>query len=439
MTAPDMIAPEVNRLLAAADSAMAAGQRDTAFAHLEAALALDPANPRILNSLGLRALHSGDAVRAVTLLHRATTADPEAAPLWFNLSTAHRATGDSAAELRALDAALVHDPYLLRALLAKGQLLERSGDSAGAARTYTGLLKASPPDAQLPPPLAQALDHARAFVAANAQDLADALAPALAAARAAADADGADARRFDRAVDVMLGRSRVYQPAPTGLHFPFLPAIEFFDRDHFDWFNRLEAATPAIQAELAALLAGPAADGSIDGFAPYVAYAPGKPVNQWADLNHSTRWSAFFLARDGTPQLENRARCPNTAAVLDSLPLLDVPGRGPAAFFSLLKPHTRIPPHTGVTNIRSIVHLPLIVPPGCGFRVGASSRPWIIGEAFAFDDTIEHEAWNDSDQLRALLIVDVWNPYLTHAERALCRALHLAVDAQAGSTASFEG
>jgi aspartate beta-hydroxylase len=83
--------------------------------------------------------------------------------------------------------------------------------------------------------------------------------------------------------------------------------------------------------------------------------------------------------------------------------------------------------------------LPLIVPPGCGFRVGATQRPWNIGEAFAFDDTIEHEAWNDSDELRAVLIIDVWNPCLTLAERDLCRALFAAIDARTGSTGGFEG
>ena len=433
-----MTSNEVARLLAAADAAMAAGQRDTAFAHLEAALNLDPANPRILNSLGLRALHGGDAVRAVALLERATAADPEASPLWYNLSTAHRATGDADAELLALDACLTRDPYMLRALLAKGQLLERRGETAGAVAAYTGLLKASPPDAELPPPLAQAVEHARDYVAAQAQGLADALAPALETARAAV-AMTDDTRRFDRAVDVLLGRQRIYHPEPTGLHFPFLPAIEFFDRSHFDWLERFEAATPVIQAELAALLAAPDADAPANGFAPYVAYAPGTPVNQWQDLNHSQRWNVFSLHRDGIADVANRARCPNTAAVLDSLPLLDVPGRGPSAFFSLLRPHTRIPPHTGATNIRSIVHLPLIVPPGCGFRVGATRRPWNIGEAVAFDDTIEHEAWNDSDELRAVLIIDVWNPCLTLAERALCRALTTAIDARNGSTASFEG
>jgi aspartyl/asparaginyl beta-hydroxylase (cupin superfamily) len=59
----------------------------------------------------------------------------------------------------------------------------------------------------------------------------------------------------------------------------------------------------------------------------------------------------------------------------------------------------------------------LIVPPNCAFRVGATTREWRVGEAFAFDDTIEHEAWNDSDELRVVLIFDIWPPALGRAER----------------------
>jgi aspartyl/asparaginyl beta-hydroxylase (cupin superfamily) len=85
--------------------------------------------------------------------------------------------------------------------------------------------------------------------------------------------------------------------------------------------------------------------------------------------------------------------------------------------FSLLAPRTRIPPHSGVANTRLVCHLPLIVPPGCGFRVGAETRAWKPGEAFVFDDTIEHEAWNDSGELRVVFIFDVWAWALSEAER----------------------
>jgi aspartyl/asparaginyl beta-hydroxylase (cupin superfamily) len=121
------------------------------------------------------------------------------------------------------------------------------------------------------------------------------------------------------------------------------------------------------------------------------------------------------------------AKCPKTTAVLEQLPLCDVPQVAPGAYFSVLKPRTRLPPHTGTTNTRSIVHLPLIIPDSCGFRVGSQTREWKKGRAWVFDDTIEHEAWNDSDVTRVILIFDIWNPLLTMAERDMVRALTAAV------------
>ncbi len=92
-----------------------------------------------------------------------------------------------------------------------------------------------------------------------------------------------------------------------------------------------------------------------------------------------------------------------------------------------LEARTRIPPHTGITNVRLTVHLPLIVPPGCAFRVGGEIREWRTGNAWVFDDSIEHEAWNDSDAERAILIFDVWNPQLTPLERDLVRDATVAL------------
>jgi aspartyl/asparaginyl beta-hydroxylase (cupin superfamily) len=118
---------------------------------------------------------------------------------------------------------------------------------------------------------------------------------------------------------------------------------------------------------------------------------------------------------------EHLARCPKTAAALRRLPLADLPGYAPTAFFSILDARTQIPAHTGVTNTRLIVHLPLVIPGACRFRVGSETREWRGGEAWVFDDTIEHEAWNDSDVPRAILIFDIWHPELSAAERDLVR------------------
>ena len=115
--------------------------------------------------------------------------------------------------------------------------------------------------------------------------------------------------------------------------------------------------------------------------------------------------------------------CPQTAALLDELPLADQPGYAPTAMFSALEAHTRIPPHTGSTNVRLLCHLPLILPGPAFFRVGAETRAWEIGQGWVFDDTIEHEAWNDADELRVILIFDLWNPFIEEGEKPLINAL----------------
>jgi aspartate beta-hydroxylase len=97
--------------------------------------------------------------------------------------------------------------------------------------------------------------------------------------------------------------------------------------------------------------------------------------------------------------------------------------------FSALSPHTAIPPHHGETNSRLVVHLPLIIPENCLYRVGFEHRRWQEGKVLVFDDTIEHEARNDSDLLRVVLIFDVWNPLLSKAERDMVNAATSAVSA----------
>jgi aspartyl/asparaginyl beta-hydroxylase (cupin superfamily) len=391
----------------------------------------DAANPGALNSAGLKALGAGDTATAIALLRRAVAADPASSLLWYNLSTALNIAGADDEENAALDAALDREPYFGHALLAKGRLHERRGDLTQALGFYRRLVAATDPAQTFGPGFTAGLDHARAVLAAQSDNLATRLDAAIGPALAAETPDNTE--RFRHFVDTALGRRKIYVHQPLVLHYPYLPAEQYFQRHHFPWLEKLEAATPVVRAELQGLLASGG-----EGFAPYVAYPPGAPVNQWAELNHNDAWAAQFLFQHGVPQDAIRARCPETAALLDSLPLLDLPGRGPVAFFSLLKPHTRIPPHTGATNIRTIIHLPLIVPKGCTFRVGNETRAWIEGEAFAFDDTIEHEAMNPTDELRALLIIDTWNPHLSMQERDWLRHYVKAQDASEHRQGRFD-
>ena len=212
---------------------------------------------------------------------------------------------------------------------------------------------------------------------------------------------------------MMPGRREMLANRCHGFFYPFLPGRRIFRSRAFplartSWRRRRRS----IREELQAILAS--AD---PGLAPYIDMPPGTPRNLWSELDRSPDWSALHLWRDGERIEAVCERAPRTAALVESLPLARIPGRAPAVFFSILKAGKTIPPHTGVTNIRSIVHLPLIVPDDCGFRVGGETREWREGEAFVFDDTIEHEAWNRSDADRALLILDCWNPHLSEDEQ----------------------
>ncbi len=399
---------------------MRAGRLDDAARAWDRVLAAQPNHPQALLHLGQHALLHRDVMRARALLERAALAAPKEPVVQLNIAFTCRTTGDVAGETAALDRALVLDPYYFPALLAKGAMFERLGDKRVAARVFKDALTIAPPDAQLPPEVQAQMKRARACVRSNAEELDTFLQARLGDIRVRSS--GENLSRFDECKDVLLGRKKVYANQPTLLHYPHLPAIQFYDNAGFAWLKDVEAASDIICEELLSLLAHDDKD-----FEPYVRHREGAPINQWVELNHSPRWSAYFLWQNGKRLDDHCARCPKTAAVIQTAPLVSIPGIAPAVFFSTLDKHTRIPPHTGVTNTRAIVHLPLIVPENCGFRVGNDAREWVPGKAWIFDDTIEHEAWNQSDRLRVILIFDIWNPHLSEAERDLVSGLLTAM------------
>lgn len=357
----------------------------------------------------------GDPAGAAVLLERAVAAAPDQLPLWLSLAAVLRTLGRRVEELNALERALALNPTHLVVLLQKGAVLDLMNKPRAAATIYGHALQTLAPGTRLPAALEAHVAHARTRVAANAAALATLLDARLSALQRP-DNSMAERLRFDRCLERVLGRNRIFHPEPTGMLFPYLMNFEFFARDHFPWLESLEAATDAIRGELIGAMAA-----DREGVQPYIAYDQGLPLNQWRELNHSRRWGAYFLWNEGRPQEAHMARCPRTVATLAAAPQVDIPGRGPTAFFSILDAHTHIPPHTGVTNTRLTVHLPLVVPAGCRFRVGGDTREVREGHAWVFDDTIEHEAWNDSSTERAILIFDVWNPQLTTLERDLVR------------------
>jgi len=413
------------QLIHAALQAMQAGRMEVSARLFSEFLTLSPNHPQALFHLAQVRLGLNETAAAIQLFERAERADATAPAIPLNLAFAYRAQGDTARELAALDRALTIDPYYLPALLAKGRAAERAGKPRHAARIYKDALSIAPPDEQLQPGLRSSVERARTVVAENAEKLEQHLDAALTTIRKQHGRAGL--HRFEMCREAVLGRKKIYAQQPATLHYPELPAIQFYDPGQFDWIPQLEAAADEIRDELLGVLKTTESDGPGREFQPYVQHPVGVPLNQWEALNYSPKWGAYFLWDDGKRVDSHRLSCPKTAALAESMPLARIPGYAPSVFFSLLAPHTRIPPHTGVTNIRVIVHLPLIVPEGCGFRVGNDSRTVHAGRAWVFDDTIEHEAWNDSGQNRYILIFDIWNPLLSLAECELATTMLTAM------------
>lgn len=407
---------QVNALAQAAGQAARGGRWQEAEGLWAQVLKLAPQHPQALYSFGVHAFQRADFSTAIEYLRAAHMAAPNDPLVLMTTSVVWREKGDAENEWSAINACLAIDPYFLPGLLSKAAFLERQNRPRAAATVYRDALKVAPPPSHWPDALRPQLLHAQERVNAHTEAFAAYLEAELAAPRAALEA--AVVGRWAESAAIMTGRIQAYRSECNQLTAPRLPAIPFFDRADFPWVADLEAATPLIREELLAVQ-----HTEQERFSPYVAYNPGEPVNQWVELNHSDRWSTYALWRSGQPVVENLARCPATARALEAVEMAEIGGLCPNAMFSVLAPHTQIPPHHGETNARLVVHLPLIVPEGCTYRVGFERRGWTEGEVLIFDDTIEHEARNDGDLPRTVLIFDVWNPLLSLAEREMVKAM----------------
>jgi aspartate beta-hydroxylase len=359
--------------------------------------------------------------RAAEALRASAQLDPTDPSRWLKLAAAFRGANDLQGALAAVQQALSHAPRHFMALLMHATLLERAG-SPETGEAYAVAVGLAPPEDRLDPSTRAALQRARAYHERNVAQRRASLLESGGAIDGRA-LSSSDHDRMTRFVDDHLRLKRRYHQEPSHFYFPGLPTYEFHDRELFPWIEDFEQATADIREELLGVI-----DEGFTGFTPYVEYPPHVPVDQWAELNHNPDWGAFHLIKGGQPVPGNASRCPRTMAAIARLPQPHINNRGPSAMFSALQPHTRIPPHTGVSNTRLVVHLPLIVPDSCGFRVGAETREWQPGVAWVFDDTVEHEAWNDSDRVRIILIVDVWSPFLTADQKAAIKAVMEATD-----------
>jgi len=378
---------------------------------------LSPDQAQTLARAGLDALRRGDGPAARAAFDRLIVEAPDTPRPWLPLAQACRLTGDAAAERAALQALLDAEPRHLAALLLMGDRTRDDGDDRAATAFYSAALNQAAAGAPIPPALRPLLERAQAFKATAATRFEQHLLATV--------AEDDAAPRVRHALDLLLGRSEVYLQQPSMFYFPGLAQRQFFDRADFPWVETFEAATPAIRAELDAVLAEDA------GFEPYVTGSDGRPRPN-NPLFDDPSWSAFHLWKAGEIVEANARRCPATIAALAALPIPRIAGRSPMALFSRLRPGTHIQPHHGLLNTRLICHLPLIVPADCALRVGSETRAWQEGRLTIFDDSIEHEAWNRSDTTRTVLLFEIWRPDIAHDERAHLTRVFEAIDAYAG-------
>jgi aspartyl/asparaginyl beta-hydroxylase (cupin superfamily) len=377
-----------------------------------------------IGEAGIAALGRGDAATARDAFERIAAHGRDTHQLRLFLAQACTMMGDAPAAHQALNRVLRDEPTNLYAILMRGDLLTTSGDLRAAVSWYQAALAEAPRAGALPADLIAQLRQAEGKVAAANQGFQDHMTERLAAAGVSPSVHP----RFTEALDLLTGKAEVQLQQPTNFYYPQLPQRGFFEREEFDWVGSLEARAPAIRTELEAVLA---AD---QGLEPYVAADPDRPAKPHPLLG-DPRWSAFHFYRQGKPVPENVLRCPETFSALAALPMPHVDSRSPMAMFSVLKPHTHIPPHNGMLNTRLICHLPLIVPPGCRLRVGNATREVQAGKMLIFDDSIQHEAWNDSDETRTVLIFEIWRPELSGVERDALTALFGSLDVTSGTNA----
>jgi hypothetical protein len=358
----------------------------------------------------------------------AGSASGDAVALGLLAAACHR-QGDTAAATAAADRALVLNSREMRAVLVKADLLWALGARREANLYYGAVVEiGAERSGALAPDLAEGVTRARTIRQKLAANMLGELQTEL---DRAGYSGGTSDPRFTHALDLLTGKRRLYTPQPRAFFYPDLPNWQFYPRSMLPWADAVEAATDAIAGELTAVLTDDA------GFAPYLNSHPDVPNQPDYPLIDSLDWSSCFLWKDGA-ETPNAALCPRTMHALKDAPLCRVRARSPQVMFSQLKAGAHIKPHTGFVNTRLTCHLPLIVPPNCRFRVGNEVRSWEKGKLWAFDDTIEHEAINQSDRTRVVLIFDIWRPELSLEERHLVATLLETLDAFSPRTQSWE-
>jgi aspartate beta-hydroxylase len=415
------------KLIADAEAAYHKGDLVFARTKLRRVLETEPNNLPALNGLAGIAMQQRKYEHAVQFSSKLRDLQPNNVSVRHNLAVAMVQLGQREQACHELEMALQLEPDNLSARLHLGLYLSERGDALAGCRQYVLALRLAEKykSAGAITPQLQYLLNGASRVLSDLRE--KAYRDEVADLRA--EHGDAALRRIDHAIEIYAGKRKAEythpKQRPAAIYIPDMIPRPFFEREDFPWIGELEAATDTIREELLALVRA-----DFPGFEPYIQLPTGHPsAKAWGELNNSSNWSVLHLYRHGKLIEANANRCPRTMEILSRLPLMHVPSHAPEVVFSVLKPGAHIPLHYGSVNGRLIVHLPLIVPENCGALCAAGeARAWQEGRCLIFDDSIEHEAWNKSDQVRVVMLIDIWNPQLTPVEQAAFSGALKSVD-----------
>ena len=377
-----------------------------------------PDDVQALQFLADRHLARNDHAQAIKFLRDADRVKPEDPAVLSQLGSAQLAAGDFSAAAVSLETALARTPQAFVARLQLGIALEQLGRAHEALLAYFTAIRTAQlkgrwlDDGTTAPALRVVVKYAMNYANEGRQRLfSEVLAPLQ------QRYGRSELVRVEHCLAIYLGEQPKNVPdqrqKPTFLYFPDIPGQPFYPRERFPWLEELEATTDAVSEELRAVLSK---DRQLE---PFLGVQSPEKAGEMlsSSSDRPAAWDAYFFYRHGKRYDANCMACPQTASVLDTLPLVRIRDHAPETLFSVLSPGAHILPHTGVTNTRLVTHLPLMVPSDCALRVGGEDHIWREGHCVSFDDTFVHEAWNRSDETRVVLILDCWNPDLSEAER----------------------
>jgi len=383
-----------------------------------------PGNIPASRALAQLALSRGDALGAVELLQELVRTHPDDAQLVLDFAPALVAAGRLIGAIMILESAVEKHPKHHSLWLLLGHARQALGDDVGALQAwYEAVVGAQregywKDESTTPAHLLEPVIHAIERVRLGRREL---LFGAYEDLRKRYGAN--ELKRVDRA---LTGYLREWNSAPTDrrqrpkfFFFPDLPNTPYHDPFLHPWAGKLCSSFAAIREDALRVLA------EDQHFQDFLKLSPNAKLDDYLRGEGVVpAWEAFFFYRRGERFDANHARCPRTSDVLESIDLCRIADQAPEICFSVLQSGSHILPHYGVSNVRLVMHLPLLVPPDCALNlIDVGEHRWQEGRLVMFDDTFQHEAWNRSKQTRIVLLMDCWNPHLTPVERIAVKQL----------------